>query len=214
MYALIIAGGEGERLRPYTWDRPKPMVEVAGRPILEHQVRWLKRYGVTHVVILCHYKAEVVQDYFGDGSRFGLHISYTVEERPLGRGGALKLGHTLLPADADPIVALNGDILTNQPLDRLVAYHQRKGAVATIMLVPLKSPYGIVAWDGRAASGSLWRSPASPSGSTVASTSSLLPSSLYCPTRVTMRPPPSHCWHKRASSTASAAAPIGGQWTP
>jgi NDP-sugar pyrophosphorylase family protein len=144
VHALIIAGGQGERLRPYTWDRPKPMVEVAGRPILEHQVRWLKQYGVTHVVILCHYKAEVVQDYFGDGSRFGLRISYTVEEKPLGRGGALKLGHTLLPSDADPIVALNGDILTNQPLDRLVAYHRRKGAVATIMLVPLKSPYGIV----------------------------------------------------------------------
>ncbi len=144
MHALIIAGGEGERLRPYTWDRPKPMVEVAGRPILEHQVRWLKRYGVTDIVMLCHYRAEVVQDYFGDGSRFGLRIRYTVEEEPLGRGGALKLGYSLLPPEADPVIALNGDILTTQPLDRLLAYHRRKGAVATVMLVPLKSPYGIV----------------------------------------------------------------------
>ncbi len=144
MYALIIAGGEGERLRPYTADRPKPMVEVAGRPILEYQVRWLHRYGVTHIVMLCHYKAHVIREYFGDGSHFGVCIDYSVEERPMGRGGALKLGYRLLPQDTDPVIALNGDIITTQPLDHLVQYHRRKGAVATVMLVPLKSPYGVV----------------------------------------------------------------------
>ncbi len=117
LYALIIAGGEGERLRPYTWDRPKPMVPVNGRPILEYQVLWLRSQGVTHIVMLCHYKAEVVQEHFGDGSRFGVHITYTVEPEPLGRGGALRLGYQQVPPDQEVVIGLNGDIITNQRLE-------------------------------------------------------------------------------------------------
>ncbi len=151
LYALIIAGGEGERLRPYTWDRPKPMVPVNGRPILEYQVLWLRSQGVTHIVMLCHYKAEVVQEHFGDGSHFGVHITYTVEPEPLGRGGALRLGYQQVPPGQELVIGLNGDIITNQRLGPMLAYHRRKRAAATVMLVPLLSPYGIacVGRDGR-----------------------------------------------------------------
>ena len=147
MYALIIAGGEGERLRPLTSDRPKPMIEVAGKPILEYQVQWLAGQGISDVVLLCGYKAEAIQEHFGDGSRFGLRVHYSLEQEPLGRGGALKLGARLLPADDGLALALNGDILTNQPLAPLLRYHQRKGATATVMLSRLRSPYGIARLD-------------------------------------------------------------------
>ncbi len=149
MYALIIAGGEGERLRPLTSDRPKPMIEVAGKPILEYQIRWLAGEGISDAVLLCGYKAEVIQGYFGDGSRFGLRIHYSLEDEPLGRGGALKLGARLIPPDEDLVVAINGDILTDQPLKPILRYHRRKGAIATVMLTRLRSPYGI-ARQGRA----------------------------------------------------------------
>ncbi|MDP2675224.1 MAG: nucleotidyltransferase family protein [Dehalococcoidia bacterium] len=147
MYALIIAGGEGERLRPLTSDRPKPMIEVAGTPILEHQVRWLAREGVSDAILLCGYKAEAIQRHFGDGSRFGLRTHYSLEEVPLGRGGALKLGARLLPPDEDTVIALNGDILTDQPLAPMLRYHRRKQAAATVMLTRLRSPYGVTRID-------------------------------------------------------------------
>ena len=149
MYALIIAGGEGERLRPLTQDRPKPMVPVAGKPILEHQVRWLAHQGVDNVIFCCGYRADVVQSYFGDGSKWGVRAHYSLEEEPLGRGGALKLGYQLVPANEDIILALNGDILTGQSLDPLLLQHRQHKAVATIMLVRLNSPYGIVKTDRR-----------------------------------------------------------------
>jgi NDP-sugar pyrophosphorylase family protein len=144
LYALIIAGGEGERLRPLTDDRPKNMVPVAGRLIVDRQLDWLREGGVTDVVFLCRYKAEVLQAHVDDGSRFGVRAHYSIEPEPLGRGGALKLAFALVPADAPFVIACNGDILTDQPLAELIAFHQSKRAVATIMLAPLRSPYGIV----------------------------------------------------------------------
>lgn len=151
MYALIIAGGEGERLRPLTSDRPKAMVPVAGRPLLEYQLDWLKRYGVRNVVLLLGYKAAAVQDHFGDGAAFGVSVQYSLEEEPLGRGGALKQGFALIPTDEDTVVACNGDNLIAQPLPPLIDFHRAKLAIATVMLAPLRSHYGIVdtADDGR-----------------------------------------------------------------
>jgi NDP-sugar pyrophosphorylase family protein len=143
LYALIIAGGEGERLRPLTTDRPKPMVPVAGRPILERQIQWLQGEGVSDVILLCGYRSEVIQEHFGDGAAFGLRIIYSIEDQPLGRGGALRKGAALLPAGENIVVATNGDILTDQPLAPLIGRHRRKRAIATVMLAPLKSPYGV-----------------------------------------------------------------------
>lgn len=147
MYALVIAGGEGERLRPLTLDRPKPMLPVAGKPILEYQLRWLAENGVTDAVLLCGYKSQVVREHFSDGSGFGLRVHYSNEDEPLGRGGALRLGYGLVPGDEDPVIATNGDILTNQPLAPLLAQHERTGATATVMLTALRSPYGIARQD-------------------------------------------------------------------
>lgn len=144
MYALIIAGGEGERLRPLTNDRPKNMVPVAGKTIAERQLSWLREGGVTDVVFLCRYKAEVLQVHVGDGSRFGVRVQYSIESEPLGRGGALKLGFGLVPKEEPHVIACNSDILTDQKLADLIAYHESKRAVATVMLSPLRSPYGIV----------------------------------------------------------------------
>ncbi len=147
MYALIIAGGEGARLRPLTSDRPKAMIPIAGRPLVEHQLEWLCAGGVTHVVMLCGYRADVLREHVGEGSRFGLSVAYSLEKEPLGRGGALRLGYSLIPPSESDVIALNGDILTGQPLEPLLRYHRRKGAVATVMLSPLRSPYGITKLD-------------------------------------------------------------------
>ncbi|MEX0683357.1 MAG: nucleotidyltransferase family protein [Dehalococcoidia bacterium] len=144
MYALIIAGGEGERLRPLTNDRPKNMVPVAGRPIAEHQIEWLRANDVTDVVFLCGYKADVLQAHLGDGSRFAVRVQYSVEDEPLGRGGALKQGSPLVPADQPYVIACNSDILTDQSLAPMIAQHEASTATATVMLTALKSPYGIV----------------------------------------------------------------------
>jgi len=144
VYALIIAGGEGERLRPHTYDRPKNMVPVAGRPIVDHQLDWLRAGGVSDAVMLCGYKAEVLQKHLGDGSRLGLRVHYSHEDEPLGRGGALKRGFALVPKSEELVVACNGDILTGQAIGEMIAYHREKSAAATVMLTPLRSPYGVV----------------------------------------------------------------------
>jgi NDP-sugar pyrophosphorylase family protein len=144
MYALIIAGGEGERLRPLTSDRPKAMIPVAGRPIIEHQLDWLRAGGVTNAVILCGYRADVLKDHVGDGQRFGVGVEYSVEAEPLGRGGALRRGYSSVPTGETLVIGCNGDILTNQPLAEIIQYHEKKQASATVMLAPLHSPFGIV----------------------------------------------------------------------
>jgi NDP-sugar pyrophosphorylase family protein len=151
VYALIISGGEGQRLRPLTDDRPKSMVPIAGKPIVDRQLEWLRTGGVTNVVLLCGYKSEVLREHLGDGSGCGLSVQYSVEAEPLGRGGALKQGFGLVPASEELVVACNSDILTDQAIGDLVAFHRDKHAVATAMLSPLQSPYGIVdvTEDGR-----------------------------------------------------------------
>jgi len=148
MYAITIAGGEGQRLRPYTEDRPKPMVPVGGKPILEHQVDWLRENGVTHVVIACGYLHEVIEDYFGDGSAFGIRMSYSTEETPLGRGGALKQAYRQIPRDEPFVIATNGDNINTQPLAPMLRRHKRTGAAATLLLTQLRSPYGIARMRG------------------------------------------------------------------
>ena len=104
MYALILAGGKGERLRPLTDTLPKPMVPVCGKPILLHQIEWLKAAGVTDVVFLAGYLWETIQDYFGDGKGFGIRAHYSVEDAPLGRGGAIRNGFPLVPEEEETVV--------------------------------------------------------------------------------------------------------------
>ena len=143
-FALSIAGGRGERLRPLTDKRPKPMVEINGKPIISYQVDWMCAQGVTDVVFLIGYKGKMIQDYFGNGSEHGITAHYSSEETPLGRGGAIKQGLSHVPKDAKTVLVVNGDIITNQPLDLMTAVHEQSGATGTIMLVPYPSQYGVV----------------------------------------------------------------------
>ncbi|MCH8065363.1 MAG: nucleotidyltransferase family protein [Chloroflexi bacterium] len=153
MFAIILAGGKGERLRPLTADRPKSMVPLGGKPILEHQLLWLRDGGVTDVVIACGYLHQVIQDYFQDGRTLGLRLQYSVEDEPLGRGGALKLGYRQVPEGEPFVIATNGDNVIRQPLAPMIRQHQRTGAVGTLLLVQLRSPYGIVKQRGKRITG-------------------------------------------------------------
>ena len=153
MYALILAGGKGERLRPLTDKLPKPMIPLCGRPILWHQVRWLREAGVTDVVFLIGHLADAVREYFGDGSVCGVRAHYSREDVPLGRGGALRQGLARVPRDAGLVIATNGDVITDASLAELIGdYHGRRfenpAHMATILTVPMTSPYGIVDIDG------------------------------------------------------------------
>lgn len=145
--AIVLAGGRGERLRPFTYDRPKPMIEVREQPLLLYTLRWLKSSGIERVIIACNYKHDAISDYFGDGSKLGLSISYSIEEKSLGRGGAIKQAARHVKDLSSNILVVNGDVITNLPLSDLFAYHNNKKANITIVCVPLRSPYGIVEID-------------------------------------------------------------------
>ena len=163
MYALILAGGQGQRLRPLTDTLPKPMLPLHGQPILARQLAWLRRSaGVTDAVLLVGHLAHAVAEYFGGGDDdggggdrqyCGVRIHYSRERQPLGRGGALRQGLTRLPDGYDePVIALNGDIVTDAPVAPLLRdYAARRAAnrdhLATILTVPMPSPYGIVDTD-------------------------------------------------------------------
>jgi len=147
MYALVLAGGRGERLRPLTDTVPKPMVPVLDRPILWWHLKWLKYYGVTHVVMLVRYQWEAIRDYFGEGKELGLKITYSVESEPLGRGGAIRKGMSTVPASEKYVLATNGDVLSSEDLGRFMAHGKKLSCPVTIMLAPLISPYGIVEFN-------------------------------------------------------------------
>lgn len=146
MKAVILAGGEGTRLRPLTLSTPKPVVPVVDRPFLRHQLDLLTRAGVREVVFSVAYRPERVEAVFGDGRELGVTILYRVEESPLGTGGAVR--HALDLLDERTIV-LNGDVLTDVDLGALVARHVERRAAATILLTPVPNPsaYGLVETD-------------------------------------------------------------------
>ena len=147
MYALILAGGRGERLKPLTDSIPKPMVPILGKPILAYQIAFLKEAGAEDIIFLCGYKWEKIREYFGDGAAFGVRCHYSVEQTPLGRGGAIKKGMELVPHDEPFVIALNGDNITSQALGSVIDHHKTHDAVVTDMLVPYPSSYGVVEVD-------------------------------------------------------------------
>ncbi len=146
--AIILAGGKGERLRPLTNDRPKVMVTLSGKPILLWQIEWLRNFGITKFIVTVSYKYEVIEKYFGDGSKFGIGIDYSVEESPLGRGGAIKkaFGSKLLVGQEDAVIT-NGDIITKFDLSKMIDEHIRREALVTMLLVPYLSRWGVVKFD-------------------------------------------------------------------
>jgi NDP-sugar pyrophosphorylase family protein len=147
--AVIMAGGEGRRLRPLTDSRPKPMMEVAGRPILERIVLHLVGYGIKRIFISVNYLAEVIREHFGNGERFGCAIEYLHESRPLGSGGAL----SLLPRGMEhPMLVMNGDLVSQFDVSRLLDHHERERAAATVAARHhrIDIPFGVLeVRDGR-----------------------------------------------------------------
>lgn len=134
------------RLRPLTDDRPKPLVEVNGRPIAEHQVDWLTKDGVVDgVIFACGYKWERLRDHFGSSYK-GVKVEYSVEEEPLGTGGATK--KALPMCGEEYCVVLNGDIMTDLSLKRMVDAHKEAGEIiASMLVVPYRSRFGVVKID-------------------------------------------------------------------
>jgi len=124
MKALILAAGEGTRLRPLTLHKPKPMLPVAGRPLLAHIIEWLRSHAITRLAINLHYKPETIRDYFGDGSRFGVDITYSYEDRILGTAGAARRLEWFLSDGT--FVVVYGDVLTNLDLTALVRFHRER----------------------------------------------------------------------------------------
>ncbi|QOJ79309.1 nucleotidyltransferase family protein [Infirmifilum lucidum] len=143
--AVILAGGPGKRLKPLTDDRPKPLVEVGGRPIVAWQVEWLRRQGVSAFIVCVGYLKEKFLEVIGNGSRLGVKVYYSVEEEPLGTGGALKNAEPLLGGE-EVFLVVNGDVLTDIEVSRLL--EKARNAVGAIALVPLPSPYGVVETEG------------------------------------------------------------------
>jgi NDP-sugar pyrophosphorylase family protein len=131
MKALLLAAGEGTRLGPVTAQLPKPMLEIGGRPILEHNIRLLARYGVSQLLMNLHYQPETIRDYFGDGSAFGVRITYVYESSLLGTAGAVK---NVADHLTETFFVIYADNLTTCDLSRLRAFHKSKGGVATVAL--------------------------------------------------------------------------------
>jgi mannose-1-phosphate guanylyltransferase len=146
MQALVLAGGEGTRLRPLTSTVPKPVVPLVDRPFIAFMLDWLRRHGVDDVIMSCGHMAGGVRDVLGDGSAHGVRLRYVEEPRPLGTGGALKHAEALLD---DRFLMLNGDILADLDLTAQLAQHDATGARATLALYPVEDPsaYGLVRLD-------------------------------------------------------------------
>lgn len=144
MRAVILAGGKGQRLRPYTTVLPKPLMPIGDMPILEVVLRQLRRAGVTRVTMAVGHLAELLQAFFGDGGRLGLEIDYSFEEKPLGTAGPL----TLIPGlkEERAVLMMNGDILTTMDYGEVIRCHAESGAAATIATYrrQVKIDFGVI----------------------------------------------------------------------
>jgi len=148
MKAVLMAGGEGSRLRPMTLHRPKPLVPVCNRPMSEHIVGNLKAHGFNDIFVTLYYMGDEIQSFFGDGSSLGVNMAYSVEESPLGTAGAVKL---LEPHLDETFLIISGDCLTDIDLTAAVAFHKKSGSLATIVLTRVSTPleYGVVIIDDK-----------------------------------------------------------------
>lgn len=148
--AILLVGGQGTRLRPLTNETPKPMLPVAGRPCTEHQIARLREAGVTRVILGTSYRAEVFAEYFGDGSAFGVELVCVTETEPLGTGGAIRnVLSELRSGPNDPVLILNGDVLSGHDMAAQVAQHHERAADVTLHLINVDDPrpFGLVPTD-------------------------------------------------------------------
>ncbi len=150
MKAVVMAGGEGSRLRPLTIGRPKPLVPIVNRTVMGHILDLLRFHGFSDVVVTLRFMASAIQDHFDDGSHHGLKLTYCIEESPLGTAGSVKNAAEHLTGD-EPILIISGDALTDFDLQAVLCAHRERGALATMMLtrVPNPAEYGIVITDAQ-----------------------------------------------------------------
>lgn len=147
MQAVILVGGQGTRLQPLTTNRPKPIVPLVDRPFMAYMLEWVASHGIDDVIMCCGFLADAMVEELGDGSRFGVRLTWVQEPEPRGTAGALKLAEEHLH---DRFVMLNGDVLTDLDLTAQMALHERVGATGTLGLVPVEDPssYGLVRLNG------------------------------------------------------------------
>lgn len=145
--AFILAGGKGTRLRPITHEIPKPMIPVHGRPMLEHVVELFKKYDIRDIIMAIGYKGDKIKEYFGNGSKFGVKITYVEEKEKLGTAGPLRLAKHLIKGT---FAMTNADELKNIDLDDMYKFHKENKAMATIALTTVKDPsaYGVANMKG------------------------------------------------------------------
>lgn len=147
MMAIILAGGLGTRLRPLTNEIPKPLLPVKGKSIIEHAILNLKRYGIRDIILSIGYKSEQIKKYFGDGSSFDARISYSIEDEPLGTGGAVKKAAKEIQ---EPFILLWGDNLMDLDVNELLKAHERNSAKITMALTKREDVenFGVAKLDG------------------------------------------------------------------
>ena len=151
LQAVIMAGGFGTRLRPLTDDTPKPMLQIGGKPLMERTIENFQRAGIHRISVTTHYLPEKITEHFGNGRKFGVKLNYVAEDQPLGTAGALRL-----IGDVDePLLVINGDILTDIDFRALTKFHQQNNAALTVAVrqYDVEVPYGVIEAEGGIVSG-------------------------------------------------------------
>jgi mannose-1-phosphate guanylyltransferase/phosphomannomutase len=146
MKAIIMAGGQGTRLRPLTSNQPKPMIRIANLPCMEHIVNLLRQHGITDIAVTLQFMPEEIQDYFGDGSEWGVNMRYSIEDAPAGTAGSVKMAEQQLDLHGERLLIISGDALTDADLTQLIRFHEEKDAEVTMVLKSVENPldFGIV----------------------------------------------------------------------
>src|SRR6266516_3509773 len=146
MKAVVMAGGEGTRIRPLTSNQPKPMVPIVGKPCMEHILELMREHGLTDVIVTVAFLPQAIRSYFGEGDTLGMSIGYSVEESPLGTAGSVRLAARQLD---ETFLVISGDALCDVDLGELITFHKEKGAAVTIGLKSVENPleFGIVVTD-------------------------------------------------------------------
>ena len=146
MKAVLMAGGEGTRLRPITSNQPKPMVDIFGKPVMEYIIELLKSYGIDDIIVTVQFLPQLIKNYYGEGTDLGVKLSYAIEEAPLGTAGSVKNAEEYLK---EPFIVISGDAMTDINLAKAVAFHKKNKSFATLVLTKVKNPleFGVVITD-------------------------------------------------------------------
>lgn len=146
--AVILAGGKGTKMRPFTYEMPKSLLPVGGKPVLEHLITELKRNHITEIILCVGYLGDKIKEYFGSGEKFGVHITYSAEKEPLLTGGAILKVKKLI--DDEPFLVINGDVITTLNIQDLIDFHESEQTVVTVALTTVNEPkqFGQLALHG------------------------------------------------------------------